>query len=171
MSDLGFKFFPIEFDIVPIQKLLELMSYNIPTNISNWKKGRDYEKLRTINENVNNHLPYEVVINSNPARAYLMNNNSLAVQILVISHVIGHSVFFAENVYFKNSRKDIIEFMANAQKRFMSYEARYGLDIVEKTIDAGHSLQLHSLPGKKRARRLETALTGNTFTHFLSRQR
>jgi len=122
------------------------MSYNIPSNISNWKFGRNYEKTRTINENVDKSLPYEVVINSDPARAYLMNTNTFAVQALVISHVIGHVVFFTENRYFQRCRRDIIEYMANARDRVNEYERKYGINIVERTVDAGHALQLHSNP-------------------------
>jgi len=58
----------IEFDIIPDQKMLEIMSYRIPGNVSNWKYGRDYERLRTFQEKVRYSLPYEVVINSNPSR-------------------------------------------------------------------------------------------------------
>jgi stage V sporulation protein R len=137
---------PVEFDIIPPQKMIEIMSYRIPSNISNWKFGRDYERLRTIHENINEGLPYEVVINSDPARAYLMKSNPFAVQILVMAHVIGHVAFFTMNRYFKNSRKDIIEMMLESSKRISKYESMYGLDEIEQTVDAGHSLQFHSSP-------------------------
>src|SRR3989304_1037343 len=79
-EEMGLNCFPIEFDVIPPQKMLEIMAYHIPTNISNWKRGRDYERERTIYEHSAGGLPYEVVINSNPARAYLMSNNKFAVQ-------------------------------------------------------------------------------------------
>jgi len=145
-DDLGLTCFPIEFDIVPPQKMFEIMAYNIPTNISNWKKGRDYERQRTIYEHVGAGLPYEVVINANPARAYLMNDNKFSVQCLVMSHVYGHAAFFTHNKYFKKSRQDIMQLMKAASERFNLYEKRYGIDEVEKTVDAGHALQFHSSP-------------------------
>ncbi len=146
IDELGLFCYPIEFDIVPAQKMLELMAYNIPTNISNWKKGRDYERQRTIYENAAGGLPYEVVINADPAKAYLMRNNKFAVQCLVMAHVYGHVAFFAMNKYFRNSRQDIVGIMYEASKRFIKYEHRFGIDEVEKTVDAGHALQLHSSP-------------------------
>lgn len=145
-EDLGLDCYPIEFDIVPPQKMLELMAYNIPTNISNWKKGRDYERQRTIYENAAGGLPYEVVINANPAKAYLMRDNKFAVQCLVIAHVYGHVAFFTMNKYFRKSRQDIVGIMYEASKRFLKYEHRFGIDEVEKTVDAGHALQWHSSP-------------------------
>ena len=145
-EDLNLDLVPIEFDIIPPQKMLEIMSYRIPTNISNWKFGRDYEHLRTIHENVDAGLPYEVVINSDPSRAYLMKSNPFAVQILVMAHVIGHVAFFTMNRYYKNSRKDIIEMMLESSRRISKYESMYGLDEIEQTVDAGHALQFHSSP-------------------------
>ena len=145
-EDLGLTSYPIEFDIVPPQKMLEIMAYNIPTNISNWKKGRDYEIQRTRYEYAAAGLPYEVVINADPARAYLMNNNKFSVQCLVMAHVYGHAAFFTHNKYFQKSRRDIVASMKAASERFNTYEKRFGINEVEKTVDAGHALQLHSSP-------------------------
>lgn len=148
-EELGLKTMPIEFDIVPDQKMLEIMAYRSPTNISNWKFGRDYERLRTMHENTAHSLPYEVVINSNPSRAYFMKSNVFVVQVLVMAHVVGHVNFFTENRHFQESRRDIIEYMAEAGRRFRKYERRYGIDEVESIIDAGHAIQLHSNPFEK----------------------
>jgi len=145
-TDMGLEYVDVEFDVCSPQKMLEIMSYRLPTNISSWKYGRDYEKARTIYESIDAGLPYEVVIHSDPARAYLMNNNTLSIQCLVIAHVYGHVNFFTENKYFRNSRSDIMGFMAEATKRFNSYEKRYGIEEVERIVDAGHAIQLHSSP-------------------------
>jgi stage V sporulation protein R len=50
------------------------------------------------------------------------------------------------NNYFINTNKNIIPFMSEATKRFNKYERMYGMDEVEKIIDAGHSIQFHSSP-------------------------
>jgi len=142
----GLKFRPVEFDIVPAQKMLEIMAYRLPTNISNWKFGRDYERLRTIHDHLEAGLPYEVVVNGNPPRAFLMNNNTFAVQCLVIAHVYVHEDFAVRNRWFQAARDDIINYMFEANQRFVKYERRYGKDVVEMTIDAGHALQMHSSP-------------------------
>jgi len=142
----GLNYCQIEWDVIPDQKMFEIMAYRIPGNISNWKYGRDYERIRTINENMYDGLPYEVVINSDPSRAYLMKSNTFGVQCLVMAHVIGHVAFFTMNKYFQNTRKDIIQIMDNARKRLNEYEKAYGIDELEMTIDAGHSLQFHSSP-------------------------
>lgn len=134
-----------EWDIISYHKMLEIMAYRLPTQISNWKYGRDYERQRTIFDEYNS-IPYEVVVNSRPPRAYLMETNVFAVQVLVMAHVIGHLAVFKMNKYFQNSRKDILDVLSAANERFLSYERRYGIDAVEKIVDAGHALQLHSTP-------------------------
>ena len=95
--DNGLEFCDIEFDIVPQEKMFEIMAYNIPGQISNWKFGRDYERTRTIYEKMGVGLPYEVVVNTDPARAYLMKDNTIALQALIIAHVVGHVAFFNMN--------------------------------------------------------------------------
>lgn len=140
------KCLPVEFDVIPPQKMMEILAYRNPTNISNWKYGRDYERLKTIFDTVDPNLPYELVINDDPARAYLMNSNTLAIQALVVAHVYAHVNFFTESKWFQNSRRDIIELMAEAGRRFNDYERIYGIDEVEKIVDAGHAIQWHSSP-------------------------
>jgi stage V sporulation protein R len=146
MEEYGLRCLPVEFDVIPPQKMMEILAYRSPTNISNWKYGRDYERLRTIFDKVDAGLPYELVINDSPARAYLMNSNTLSTQVLVMAHVYAHVNFFTESRWFQKSRNDIIEVMAEANKRFNYYERLYGLDQVERIVDAGHALQWHSSP-------------------------
>ncbi len=47
-------------------------------------------------------LAYEMVINSNPCIAYLMEENTMTMQALVIAHACyGHNSFFKNNYLFK----------------------------------------------------------------------
>jgi len=145
----GLKFCDIEFDVIPQEKMFEMMAYGMPGMFSNWKFGRDYEKTRTIYEKMGVGLPYEVVVNTNPARAYLMKDNVLALQVLIIAHVVGHVAFFSMNQYHKENDSDIASKLIVASQRYEEYERKYGIEIVEATIDAGHSIMFHSNPWSK----------------------
>jgi len=145
-EEQGLKFVPIEFDIVPENKMLEIMAYGMPGQISNWKFGRDYERIRTIYEHSMGSIPMEVVITTNPARSYLMKNNTFAIQALVVAHVVGHVSFSTMNRYHDELDKDIVSKFIAASHRFKDYERKYGIDILERTVDAGHSIFLHSSP-------------------------
>ena len=137
---------PIEFDVVPDMKMLEIMAYRSPQQISNWKFGRDYERLRTIFERIGRGLPYEVVVHGKPARAYLMNSNTFPVHCTVMAHVYGHVSFFTMNKWFKEMRVDFLDIMSEAKNRFLDYERRFGIREIERIVDGGHALQYHSSP-------------------------
>ena len=142
----GLVFRDIEFDIIPAEKMFEIMAYNMPGQISNWKFGRDYERTRTMYEKTSSGLPYEVVVNTDPARGYLMKDNTIALQALIIAHVVGHVAFFTMNKYHADNDENISSKLSAAAERFELYEKKYGIDLVEATIDAGHALMLHSNP-------------------------
>ncbi len=146
VESLGLKHLPIEVDVIPDQKMLEIMAYRSPAQISNWKFGRDYERLRTIHESTPAGLPYEVVVHGDPARIFLMKSNTFPVHCTVLTHAIGHVVFFTMNKYWSQTRTDFLNIMGEANHRFLQYERKVGITEVEYTIDAGHALQHHSSP-------------------------
>jgi stage V sporulation protein R len=143
--ELGLDFFPQEFDVIPAQKMLEILAYRFPVNFSHWSYGRDYEKEKTQYE-YGYGIPYEVVLNSNPCRAYLMNTNPFPVQVMVMAHVYAHNDFMKNNFHFKPTRRDILPSASEAAIRFQTYEKRYGLEEVERVIDAGFSIELNINP-------------------------
>jgi stage V sporulation protein R len=116
------------------------MAYRLPVNFSHWSFGRDYEIERTKHE-AGFGAPYEVVFNSDPARAYLMDTNPFPIQVLVMAHVYGHSDFMKNNRHFQLTRRDMITSASEAAGRFRRYEEDYGLEAVEKVIDAGMAIQ------------------------------
>jgi len=143
--EFGLDFFPQEFDVIPSQKMLEIMAYRFPVNFSHWSFGRDYEREKTKYE-YGFGIPYEVILNSNPARAYLMNTNPFPVQVMVMAHVYGHNDFMKNNLHFKPTRRDILPSASEAAVRFHRYEKRFGLEAVERMIDTGMSIELNINP-------------------------
>ncbi len=144
-KNFGLDFFPQEFDAIPAQKMLEIMAYRFPVNFSHWSFGRDYEREKTKYEHGFG-LPYEVVLNSNPSRAYLMTTNPFPVQVMVMAHVYAHNDFMKNNFHFKPTRRDILPSASEAAIRFQGYEKRFGLDAVERLIDNGLSIELNIDP-------------------------
>jgi stage V sporulation protein R len=142
VQEYGLDCYPQEFDVIPAQKMLEIMAYHMPVNYSHWSFGRDYEKQRTQYEYVGG-LPYEVVLNANPSRAFLMRTNPYPIQVLVMAHVYGHNDFMKNNVHFKGTRRDMLTSASEAAARFRRYEESVGVDEVERLIDAAHSIQWH----------------------------
>ncbi|MEK7596307.1 MAG: SpoVR family protein [Patescibacteria group bacterium] len=138
----------ILFEIVPSQRMLEGMAYGFPANFSHWSFGRDYEKMRTIYDHSGAGIPYEVVWNFDIPRAFVVETNPFALNALIVAHVYGHVDFFLASRYCQHGRSfsDIAEEARNAAQRFREYEAKYGKEKVEKTIDAGISIRWQEHP-------------------------
>src|SRR5581483_8154382 len=97
---------------------------------------------------------YELIINTNPAQAFLLEGNSLIQNKLVIAHVIGHSDFFKNNAYFQHTSRQMAETAGVNAERIRAYEFAHGEEAVEKCLDAALSIQEHIDPNL-RVKRLE----------------
>jgi stage V sporulation protein R len=89
-------------------------------------------------------LPYELIINSNPSIAYLMRQNPLYLQILIMAHCVGHSDFFKNNRIFSHTRPDsVTSKFRNARKRIQKYteDPSIGLKKVEMFLDDLHAVK------------------------------
>lgn len=138
----------IDFEVVPAQRMLEGLAYRWPTNFSHWLFGRDYEKYRTIYDHTGTGIPYEQVWNFERPKALIVETNPFPLKVTVIAHVYGHIDYFLSNRFLQHGRSfsDIAEEARQAAIRFVEYEENHGKDLVEKTIDAGFSLQWQQHP-------------------------
>jgi stage V sporulation protein R len=146
VEEFGLDCYPQEFEICDHSSMLGYMAYSgMPSHYPHWSYGKAYEKLNTLYDHGVSGLPYEMVINSSPALAYLMRDNSLCLQILTIAHVYGHNDFFKNNFTFRTTRAPytISTFKAHAD-RIRSYveDPSIGLERVEAILDAAHALSL-----------------------------
>ncbi len=146
LDQWGLQVTPVDFEVVPAQRMFEIMAYGLPVNFRHWSRGRDYERLRTIYEHSGAGLPYEMVLNSSPPKAFLMETNPFPVQVLVLAHVYAHVDFFNANQFFENTAKEMIVQAYEAAKRFDRYEHRHGLSRLEPLCDAGLALQYNIDP-------------------------
>lgn len=144
-EEMGLLTTDIMFEVVSAQRVLEGMSYNFPTNFSHWSFGRDYERNRTIYDHTGHGIPYEQVWNFDVPKAFLVETNPFALNVMILAHVYGHVDFFLSNRYSQHGRSftDIAAEARNSAGRFQEYTDRYGLDEVESIIDAAMSIQWH----------------------------
>lgn len=144
-AGFGLDCYPQEFELCDHNGMLGYMAYSgMPSHYPHWSYGKAYEKLKTLYDHGVSGLPYEMVINSDPAIAYLMRDNTLLLQILTIAHVYGHNDFFKNNFNFKSAtRADLtIELFKAHAMRIRRYieDPSIGIDQVEALLDAAHSL-------------------------------
>jgi stage V sporulation protein R len=146
VQEFGVDTYPQEFEICDHDQMLSFMVYSgMPAHYPHWSYGKGFEKLKTLYDYGVSGLPYEMVINSNPAIAYLMRDNTLLLQILTMAHVYGHNDFFKNNFTFKPTRAEftIETFKAHADRvRRYIEDPSIGLEKVEHILDAAHALSL-----------------------------
>lgn len=150
--------FPIHFEIVPASIMYEIGSYGLPGRFSHWTHGKAFHQMKTMYDYGLSKI-YELIINTNPAQAFLMEGNSLIQNKLVIAHVIGHSDFFKNNIYFQHTSRQMAETAGINAERIRAYEFHHGEDAVEKFLDAVLSVQEHIDPNL-RVRRAEPLRPG-----------
>src|SRR5690349_5625038 len=144
--------FPIHFEIVPASIMYEVGSYGLPGRFSHWTHGKAYHQMKTMYDYGLSKI-YELIINTNPAQAFLMEANSLIQNKLVIAHVIGHSDFFKNNVYFHHTSRQMSETAGVNAERIRAYEFHHGQQAVEEFLDAVLSVQEHIDPNLRVRRR------------------
>lgn len=86
---------------------------------------------------------YELVINSDPCYAFLLDNNTLVQNKLVSAHVLAHCDFFKNNAMFSNTARNVVNSMAASAERFREYEMEHGKEAVEQVLDAALAIQEH----------------------------
>ena len=140
-SLVGLDFFETRFEMLPYDKINEIAAYGgFPTRYPHWRFGMEYEQL---SKSVAYGLSkiYEMVINTNPCYAYLLEGNTLTDQKLVMAHVYGHCDFFKNNFWFSQTNRKMIDVMANHASMIRRYQDLYGVVEVEKFIDLCLSLE------------------------------
>lgn len=143
--DMGYDPYPINFEVVPVHVIYELGSYSLPARFSHWTFGRDYHRQKTSYEYGMSKI-YEIVFNTDPCQAFLMDSNSMTSHKLTIAHVIGHCHFFKHNDYFSHTDRQMIEKVRLHRDRIAQYEQEFGWREVENFLDAVMCVEEHFDP-------------------------
>lgn len=160
----GLDFYPMRYEICPADIIYTFGAYGMPTRYNHWSFGKAFHKLKW-QYDLGLSKIYELVINSNPCYAFLLEGNSLVQNKMIVAHVLAHCDFFKNNVRFQNTSRDMVESMAASAERIRGYELEYGKDEVEKFLDAVLAIQEHVDPSllrpklmpERREKKTETA--------------
>src|SRR5690625_4287704 len=144
-TSFGLDFYPMRYEVCPADIIYTFGAYGMPTRFTHWSFGKQFHKMK-LHYDLGLSQIYELVINSNPCYAFLLDTNSLIQNKLIIAHVLAHSDFFKNNIRFSNTRRDMVESMTATAERIENYELQYGKDEVESFLDAVLSIQEHIDP-------------------------
>jgi stage V sporulation protein R len=134
--------FPTHFELVPASIMYEFASYTLPGRYSHWTFGKAYYRQK-MQYDLGLSKIYEMVVNTNPSYAFLMEMNDLLQNTFVAAHVFGHTDFFKNNIYFQHTSRRMIDKVSVHAERIAKYEFDHGRDEVERFLDAVLSIQEH----------------------------
>ncbi|MGZ9583329.1 SpoVR family protein [Paenibacillus marinisediminis] len=153
-SGFGLDFYPMRYEICPADIIYTFGAYGMPTRYHHWSFGKTFNKMK-MQYDFGLSKIYELVINSDPCYAFLLEGNSLIQNKLIVAHVLAHCDFFKNNYRFSNTNRSMVESMSATAERVSNYELEYGAQAVESFIDAVLAIQEHVDPQLHRPRKLD----------------
>jgi stage V sporulation protein R len=157
-ENFGLDTYPNQLEVITAEQMMDAYaSVGMPVSYHHWSFGKNFMSTEKSYKRGQMGLAYEIVINSSPCIAYLMEENSLTMQALVIAHAAyGHNSFFKGNYLFRTwtDAEAIIDYMVFAKNYIADCERRYGVEAVELLLDSCHALQNHGVDRYKRPAKL-----------------
>ena len=146
--------YPNQIEIIRSDQMMDAYaSVGMPVGYHHWSYGKQFLNVERGYTRGQMGLAYEIVINSNPCIAYLMEENSMTMQALVIAHACyGHNSFFKNNYLFKSwtDADSIIDYLVFAKNFIAECEERHGAQEVEAILDSCHALMHYGTDRYKR---------------------
>lgn len=154
LKELNLNIYPNQLEIIGSDQMLDAYaSIGLPILYSHWSFGKSFMQQEYSYRKGLSGLAYEMVINSNPCISYLMEENSMTMQTLVIAHAAyGHNHFFKNNYLFKEwtSADGIIDYLIFAKNYIQKCEEEHGPYKVEELLNALHSIQDYGIDRYRR---------------------
>lgn len=145
-----------QIEIISSEQMLDAYSYSgLPVGYPHWSYGKRFVEESGAYKRGDMGLAYEIVINSDPCIAYLMEENTMMMQTLVIAHAcFGHNTVFKTNDAFRQwtDAASIIDYMEFAKRFVVQCEEKYGEQAVAGVLDAAHALQYVGIDRYQRPR-------------------
>ena len=157
----GLDTYPVQIEVITAEQMMDAYaSVGMPVNYHHWSFGKQFLSTEKGYRRGQMGLAYEIVINSNPCIAYLMEENTLPMQGLVIAHAAyGHNSFFKGNYLFRTwtNADAIIDYLIFARNYIAACEERHGEEDVELLLDSCHALMNLGVDRYKRPPKLSLA--------------
>jgi stage V sporulation protein R len=157
----GLDTYPNQIEIITSEQMIDAYSsVGMPVGYHHWSYGKQFMATQKNYKRGQMGLAYEIVINSSPCIAYLMEENTMTMQALVIAHAAyGHNSFFKGNYLFRTwtDAEGILDYLVFARNFIADCEQRHGEEAVELVLDSCHALMNYGVDRYKRPTRLSMA--------------
>jgi stage V sporulation protein R len=149
LNELGLSIYPNQIEVITSEQMLDAYaSIGLPLMYRHWSFGKRFAREEALYRHGLQGLAYEIVINSSPCISYIMEENSMAMQTLVTAHAaFGHNHFFKNNYLFRQwtDATGILDYLTFARDFVTHAEEHYGVEAVERCLDAAHALMNHGV--------------------------
>ena len=153
--------YPNQLEVITAEQMMDAYaSVGMPVNYRHWSYGKEFIANERSYRRGQMGLAYEIVINSNPCISYLMEENTTAMQALVIAHAAyGHNSFFKGNYLFRlwTDASSIIDYLVYARNYIAECEEKHGMGAVEDVLDSCHALQSYGVDRYHRPSKISLA--------------
>ena len=150
--------YPNQIEIISAEQMMDAYSsVGMPVGYHHWSYGKQFAVVEDRYKRGQMGLAYEIVINSDPCIAYLMEENTMMMQALVLAHAAyGHNSFFKNNYLFQTwtNADAIIDYLIFARNYITKCEERHGVEQVEFLLDSCHALMNYGVDRYNRPSRL-----------------
>jgi len=147
-----------QIEVITAEQMMDAYAgVGMPIGYSHWSFGKKFIQTEQNYKRGQMGLAYEIVINSDPCISYLMEENSMTMQALVMAHACyGHNSFFKGNYLFKSwtDASSIIDYLLFAKNYIAECEHKYGIAETEACVDACHALMNHGVDRYKRPQKI-----------------
>ncbi len=153
--------YPVQLEMISAEQMLDAYaSVGMPVHYRHWSFGKHFISAEKRYRRGQMGLAYEIVINSDPCIAYLMEENTMPMQALVMAHAcFGHNSFFKGNYLFRmwTDASSIVDYLVYARDYIAECEQRHGIDAVEEVLDACHALMNYGVDRYRRPQKISMA--------------
>ncbi|MEZ0309343.1 MAG: SpoVR family protein [Ramlibacter sp.] len=154
----GLDTYPTQLELISAEQMLDAYaSVGMPVNYRHWSFGKQFIMSEKNYRRGHMGLAYEIVINSDPCIAYLMEENTMPMQALVMAHAcFGHNSFFKGNYLFRmwTDASSIVDYLVYAKAYITECEERHGIDSVEEVLDGCHALMHYGVDRYRRPQKI-----------------
>jgi stage V sporulation protein R len=155
LGELGLDIYRNQIEVITAEQMLDAYSsIGMPIMYRHWSFGKRFARDDVLYRKGFRSLAFEIVINSDPCINYIMEENSMTMQTLVMAHAaMGNNYLFRQ----WTQADAILEYLAFAKRFVAECEERYGLSAVEAVLDAAHALMNQGVSRNARPRRRHDA--------------
>ncbi|HSX20782.1 MAG TPA: SpoVR family protein [Gammaproteobacteria bacterium] len=165
IKDIAIEFkldtYPNQVELISAEQMMDAYSaVGMPIGYHHWSYGKQFLNVEKNYKRGLMGLAYELVINSDPCISYMMEENTLTLQVMILAHACyGHNSFFKNNYLYKawTDADSIIDYLVFAKNYIAKCEEQYGIERVEELLDACHSLKNYGVDRYRRPAKLSLA--------------